>query len=62
MDPRRKELFGNLISLQAMIEGASIPMIAAYYVIVGVNPSEAAGSAISNETIIVNPRFLSSTS
>ena len=37
-----------------MIEGASIPMIAAYYGIVCVNPSEAAGSAISNETIIVN--------
>jgi len=37
-----------------MIEGASLPMVAVFYMIMGVNPSEAAGGAISNETIIVN--------
>jgi len=54
MDPRRKRLFGNLISFQAMIEGASLPMVAAFYIIVSTNPGEAAGTPIRNETIIIN--------
>ena len=54
MDPRRKQLFGDLAITSATIEGASIVAVTALFCIIPINTSVTRGPPLSPTQVIMN--------